>query len=346
MGTAGIAHSVRLCGLFGIENWITMKLARQHRPITCGFTLIELLVVIAIIAILAAMLLPALAAAKRKASIANCVNNQRQLALGWKMFAGDHDGSIPSAQQGSTTAGSVSITDDLFDWRMQPSGLVAGAAILGTSPASPGTTESVVFYDDLGFQKGAIYDYIKNPNVIHCPGDQRYSGGKPAWCSFSMPDNLNGAKANTGTDYRVHKEFQVKSGSDRVLWAEENDARNDNGAAPDGKTELEELGTWEPFKLGSSTTGDAPNPSATPRFTTMAGGGTAGWYDGPATFHVASSTFSFADGHAENHRWYDSDTLLFAKDPVAYRASHTGNHAAGSDGCLWLYTHYVTTLNP
>ena len=67
----------------------------MSRRFKAGFTLIELLVVIAIIAILAGMLLPALAKAKLKGTGAVCLNNHKQLALGFVMYTTDNDDKIP-----------------------------------------------------------------------------------------------------------------------------------------------------------------------------------------------------------------------------------------------------------
>ena len=81
-----------------------MTIVQSNQAAKRGFTLIELLVVIAVISILASLLLPALAKAKRKATKAVCISNLRQIGLATHLYAEDHDGQLPGPVWSGATA--------------------------------------------------------------------------------------------------------------------------------------------------------------------------------------------------------------------------------------------------
>jgi len=144
---------------------------QQHKR----FTLIELLVVIAIIAILAALLLPALNSAREAAKRIACVSNQRQLATGIFMHAGDHDGKIPVGEYGQSR-------EDI-------------------TSRGPWVTESLLWANnEKTTNHGPLYPegYITAPPTFYCPSQEGANGTPDAYASpwFSEPGQLGG-----GTDH-------------------------------------------------------------------------------------------------------------------------------------------------
>ncbi|MBC8469225.1 MAG: prepilin-type N-terminal cleavage/methylation domain-containing protein, partial [Planctomycetes bacterium] len=123
---------------------------------TRGFTLIELLVVIAVIAILMAILLPALQSAKRLAASSNCLANERTLLTAWIMYADDNDGRLASNRACYDTA------TDKVPWVHRPKDINGND--LAYNPAPPSITDEDRFR---GIQAGILWEYVKDVGAYH-----------------------------------------------------------------------------------------------------------------------------------------------------------------------------------
>lgn len=289
-----------------VKNQASQPTLSRRRRSNFAFTLIELLVVIAIIAILAAILLPVLAQAKKKAQGTYCVNNLKQVDLAWLMYAADSQDRVPWNLRAS--AGGVS------------GGTLTGSWVNGNqSPSFPSQAiNPALLITDPPNVPPLLGSYVaKNYKVYKCPADQRgfldsTSQWQPAVRSYSMncyvgtpePDNLENPPANVGKIFR--KTTDIARPSDLFVITEEAAFSINDG--------------FFCFFGGNDPVNGA-------------------WSDCAGAYHGQSAGINFADGHAEFHHWQGIIAADGGKTSVTWPPSGGGYNYATDPDWLWFQTY-------
>jgi prepilin-type N-terminal cleavage/methylation domain-containing protein/prepilin-type processing-associated H-X9-DG protein len=249
---------------------LTFGWRRGGRKPAGGFTLVELLVVIAVIAILAAMLLPALQGARMRAQSTSCLNNQRQLTFACMLYADECSDRWPynlgetEIRQNTAEGQFINWTTPIMDWE----------------PDHTDNTNTVLLTE------GGIGPYTgRSAKIYHCPADRYVSDqqAQQGWSSRVRSVSMNAMIGDAGT-------FTLSGG-------------NTNNPA------YRQFFKTSQVPLPSSIfifIDEHANSISDGYFINNAASYT--WRRLPAAYHQGAANLSFADGHVEKHKWLDAST--------------------------------------
>jgi len=273
-----------------------------------GFSLIELLVVIVILAIMGALLMPALSKAKHQATAAACLGNQKQLAAAFHMYSQDNSDRI--VQMADYTTGEVFYSAGGF-W--------GGPS---TGPGWASVAEAIAAAQEGLRSSNALYYYCNNVWTYHCPGDTRMtrnptSDSPNGWAydSYARTQNLGGEPYDNfwGAGATYTKMSAIFQPGLTFSFVEEADWRGYN------------LGTWVLNWMG--------------RRGFM-------WQDPPAIWHINVCSIGFADGRAELHKWVDSAIVVAGRNAADGHANSDWTGPGEGPDYQYVYDGYQFPGHP
>ena len=260
-----------------------MRSSAQTKARKRAFTLIELLVVIAIIAILAAMLLPALSRAKQRAVATHCMNNKKQLIVAWSMYALDYNDSLPiNNDQSQDYNGTHCWVGGLLDWS-----------------GSSENFNTLYLTDDRVSSLGPYT--AKTTGIYWCPADRYLAPAQTGMGEHRIRSVAMDAAVGDGQAGANHQKCPTLSFS--TWWA----IKSGDFKVP-GPSD-----SWVFIDEHPDPIDDCAlyiDPSCTT--------GTGSFTELPSSLHNGACGISYADGHAEVHKWVDPNTVR----SVAYNHSN------------------------
>jgi prepilin-type N-terminal cleavage/methylation domain-containing protein/prepilin-type processing-associated H-X9-DG protein len=290
--TCSIGHPTRSgAPLNAALTAVAAPVARRVVPGTAGFTLIELLVVIAIIAILAAILLPVLTSAQKRAQQIYCLNNVKELCTGFMIYINDNNDVEPGCASDNTYGPHL---EDWIYWRM--------------NSLIPPVVQGVTMFPSRSPILQCVGGTVGTTNLFRCPLDKDDSYRKAQNPSYDFSYELttytltNATSPNTGFGTIIdgtgnvyyYKSTKIRNPSGKILVPEPVAALTAADAPPvdlpgPGSPDIGWAmvsGRWEPFK----TTGQLDN-LLTCR-------------------HTGKANCGFADGHAQVEPWQFGTNIL------------------------------------